>query len=173
MNNLLNNQFRDDKNNTWTMKVTVGTYRRILEEEGIDITDVFSKNNWIERLASGDEIGLVLTLSLIVMQKAIEESGTSMDDFCDSLTGDAVEHMANALIGGVVNFMPEHKRKPLVRVVELINNERLHASDAIVSQMDLIQPKMDAQREERVKELEKKMNSILDESRPSSTKPPE
>lgn len=173
MSGLLNHQFRDDKGRTWTFSITIGTYRKIKEEEGIDITDVFSKNNWIQRVSSGEDISLIITLSILALQKSMEEQNVSIEEFCDSLGGDALEHMATALIGGVVNFMPEHKRKPLVKAVELLYKERSHASDVVTRQMTKIEPQLMQQRAEIEQHLETEMDSMLKEWKNSSSNPPE
>lgn len=173
MSELLNNQFKDDKGRTWTFNITVGTYRKIKMEEGIDITDVFSKNNWLEQVSSGADVGLILTLCILALQSELDAREISMDEFCDSLGGDAMEEMAKALIGGVVNFMPEHKRKPLVKVVELINREKQHAGDVVTAKIDSMEPLLKAETERLETELDKRINSHLNELKNSSSKQPE
>lgn len=173
MSELLNNQFKDDKDRTWTFNITVGTYRKIKMEEGIDITDVFSKNNWLERVSSGEDVGLILTLCILALQSEMEKQEISMDEFCDSLGGDAMENMAKALVGGVVNFMPEHKRKPLVKVVELLNKEKQRAGDVVSAKIESMEPALKAESERLERELDEKINSRLKELRSSSSKPQE
>lgn len=172
MRDLLNNQFRDAEGRTWTFNITVGTYRKIKIEEGIDITDVFSEGNWLQRVSSGEEVGLVLTLAILALQSSLDERNISMEAFCDALTGDALEDMADALIGGVVNFMPEHKRKPLVKTVEILNTEKKRASDVVIEKMDKIVPMMVESRNLETK-LDKIIDSHLNESKNSSSEQPE
>ena len=172
MRDLLNNQFRDAEGRTWTFNITVGTYRRIKIEEGIDITDVFSDGNWLQRVSSGEEVGLVLTLAIHALQPSMDERGVTMEGFCDALTGDALEDMAEALIGGVVNFMPEHKRKPLVKSVEILNSEKKRASDVVTAKMDSLIPKIQEHRNLET-ELDKLIDSHLKTSSDSSSEQPE
>ncbi len=173
MSELLNNQFKDDKGRTWTLNITVGTYRKIKAEEGIDITDVFSKGNWLEQISSGADIGILLTLSILALQSSMKEREVDMDDFCDALGGDAMEAMAEALIGGVVNFMPEHKRKPLVKVVELLNKEKQRAGDVVTSKISAMEPAIEAETNRLETELDKMIECRLNELKSSSTKPQE
>jgi len=173
MSELLNNQFMDDKGRTWTFNITVGTYRKIKAEEGIDVTDVFSDNNWLERVASGEDVSILLTLALLSLQNAMAEREVSMDDLCDSLGGDAMEDMAKALIGGVVNFMPEHKRKPLVKIVELLHKEKQRAGDVVTSKLSSMAPAIEAESKKLETQLDELINSRLEKLKSSSSKPQE
>lgn len=50
-------QFKDTSGKLWTLSISIKNYIDIKQKFGIDISDVFSKdNNWLAQLAAQDDL---------------------------------------------------------------------------------------------------------------------
>lgn len=111
-------QYVKDVNNfQWEIKVNVNTLRRIKALCGVDLMELISVNEktgemntaLLERLSS-DPILLVDILYATCKPQADEKNITD-EQFGELWVGDQIEVAVNALLGEIINFFPEAKRK--------------------------------------------------------------
>ena len=161
MNELQHNQFRDTANNVWTVSVTVGNYMRIKNELGIDIIDLSSEDGgWLTRTIAEENMYEMLSVLATVIEKQLEAKGLTLEEWYDLMDGDCLEAAGYALLGGVINFIPAHKRGPLSRISSLVKAKQERASKMMEDQIEAMESELD-------KLLDYKMASGMTELRDS------
>ena len=135
-------QFKDLNGNVWSIKITVKEYMAIKDECGIDLGRIFEQDSdWIQDIISQEDIVKFMSLIGICTDPQREKLDMSMEDFYAGLGGDVLEQAAVALIEGIVNFTPAHKREPLRRMVATSNRALEKVSEKVLEAMD--ETKMD------------------------------
>ncbi len=114
-------QFKDTSGKLWTLSISIKNYIDIKQKFGIDISDVFSKdNNWLAQLAAQDDLMNLIGILLEVTESARKEQNISDDDFFALFDGDTLEAATSAFIEAVVLFLPAHKQIAMRTVVEAV-----------------------------------------------------
>ena len=145
MNELQPNQFRDTANNVWSVSVTVGNYMRIKNELGIDIVDISSEDGgWLTRTIAEENMYEMLSVLATIIDKQLEAKGLSLEEWYDLMDGDCLEAAGYALLGGVINFIPAHKRGPLSRISSLIRAKQEKTSKLLEDQIESMEGEIDA-----------------------------
>lgn len=130
-------QFKDTEGSVWTLSISVRNYITIKQKFGIDISDVFSRdNNWLAQLAAQDDLSSLIGLLLEVTSAERESRGLSEEAFFDLFDGDTLEAATTAFIEAIVLFLPAHKQAAMRTVVEAVEvglkktEETMQASQA-------------------------------------------
>ncbi len=129
------NQFRDSENHIWTFGITVGSYMKIKNETGLDISDISTSESWIANFAATEDIAGIVTMAVIILEKQLAKADLSIEDFMDRIGAEHIEHMVEAMLGGVVNFTPAHKREPVLKAVMLMKVQAAKLSDHTMEQL--------------------------------------
>ncbi len=114
-------QFKDTSGRLWTLSISIKNYIDIKQKFGIDISDVFSKdNNWLAQLAAQDDLMNLIGILLEVTESTRKEQNISGDDFFALFDGDTLEAATSAFIEAVVLFLPAHKQTAMRTVIEAV-----------------------------------------------------
>ncbi len=114
-------QFKDTSGRLWTLSISIKNYIDIKQKFGIDISDVFSKdNNWLAQLAAQDDLMNLIGILLEVTESTRKEQNISDDDFFALFDGDTLEAATSAFIEAVVLFLPAHKQTAMRTVIEAV-----------------------------------------------------
>jgi len=114
-------QFKDTSGKLWTLSISIKNYIDIKQKFGIDISDVFSKdNNWLAQLAAQDDLMNLIGILLEVTESTRKEQNISDDDFFALFDGDTLEAATSAFIEAVVLFLPAHKQTAMRTVIEAV-----------------------------------------------------
>jgi hypothetical protein len=101
--------FKDSKNVSWDISITVGTIKRIKDITGIDVFEESAKQKNIFITVSEDPILLCNILYAICKPQADERKITD-EQFGESMGGDAIEVATNCFIEELIDFFPSAKR---------------------------------------------------------------
>ena len=114
-------QFKDVKGDVWTLSINIKTYLTIKQKFGIDISDVFSKNNnWLAQLAAQDDLMNLIGILLEITKATRDEKAITEDAFYELLDGDTIEAATSAFIEAVVLFLPAHKQTAMRTVMAAV-----------------------------------------------------
>jgi len=114
-------QFKDTSGKLWTLSISIKNYIDIKQKFGIDISDVFSKdNNWLAQLAAQDDLMNLIGILLEVTSATRKEENISDDEFYSRFDGDTLEAATTAFIEAVVLFLPAHKQTAMRTVIEAV-----------------------------------------------------
>lgn len=114
-------QFKDTSGRLWTLSISIKNYINIKQQFGIDISDVFSKNNnWLAQLAAQDDLMNLVGILLEVTSATRKEDNISDEDFYALFDGDTLEAATSAFIEAVVLFLPAHKQTAMRTVIEAV-----------------------------------------------------
>ena len=111
--------FKDSKNVSWDISITVGTIKRIKDITGIDVFEESAKQKNIFITVSEDPILLCNILYAICKPQADERKITD-EQFGESMGGDAIEHATNCFIEELIDFFPSAKRPAFRKMTEKI-----------------------------------------------------
>lgn len=167
MKELQHNQFRDTANNVWTVSVTVGGYMRIKNELGIDITDLSGEDGgWLTRTIADENMYEMLSVLATLIEKQLDAKGLTLEEWYDLMDGDSLEAAGYALLGGVINFIPAHKRGPLLKISSLVRTKQERSSQIMEAQIEAMEEELD-------KMIDSKIASEMTVLKDSYTKQPE
>jgi hypothetical protein len=166
MRDLTINQFKDNTGDIWTLGITVGTYMKIKEEVGVDITNLMGDQSWLQKFAVNDDLASVITIVVLVLDKQLKAKDVSVEEFIDRLGADECDTMLEALLGGVVNFTPAHKREPVLKAVKMIQTQAMNLTEEAMKDFEKLETVMKNGSAEEV-------NSHLKQLEISSSKPQE
>lgn len=109
-------QFKDGKGREWAIELNVSTIKRVRELTEVNLLAVLEGGDLLERLGSDPEL-LCNTLYALVKPEA-DRQNISDVQFGEGMSGDAIDHGATALLGELVDFFPEPRRRVLAGVLE-------------------------------------------------------
>lgn len=98
----------------WKVVVTVGTVKRVLDDTGLKLTDMFTSQKATEQFLSDDIKFCELLWSVVRPQAA--EAGVTIDQFFSTIDGTVVENAAEALVSEIVDFFQEPRRSVLRKI---------------------------------------------------------
>lgn len=107
--------FRTIDGTEWKVVVTVGTIKRVLDETGLKLTDLFATEAKIGEFFS-DDIKFCEVLWSVVRPQA-DELGRTTDQFFGNIDGTVIEQAVEALLAEVVDFFQEPRRTLLRKVL--------------------------------------------------------
>jgi hypothetical protein len=90
---------------TYTVSVTYGSIKRVQDETGFHLPDLFEKLEGIRGLFGNDLRVLAVLASLVRPQMPATEA-----EWLDTIDGAVMEKAADALLEGVADFFPEPRR---------------------------------------------------------------
>lgn len=132
MAELQTNQFKDTANNIWSVSVTVGSYMRIKNEMAIDIIDLTGEDGgWLTKTIAEENMYEMLSVLATLIEAQLERRGMELEDWYELMDGDCLEAAGYALLGGVINFIPAHKRGPLSKISELVQTKKQKTSELL------------------------------------------
>ncbi len=114
--------FKDLKDRTWNLSITVAAVKRVRSGVNIDITD-FGKDGFIGTLANDPEkmvdmfwVLLEAQAEKIKWQEEVEGKkedriGVSQEEFGEGFAGDVIDEATKAFIDDLTDFFPEKKRE--------------------------------------------------------------
>jgi hypothetical protein len=138
-------QYVKDVNNfQWEIKVNVNTLRRIKALCGVDLMELISVNEktgnmnteLLERLSS-DPILLVDILYATCKPQADEKNITD-EQFGELWVGDQIEVAVNTLLGEIINFFPEAKRKVWQKIKQASEMTAQKEKNELLQELDKI-----------------------------------
>mgnify|MGYP001233105645 CR=1 FL=1 len=160
MNDLQPNQFRDTEKNVWSVSVTVGNYMRIKSELGIDIVDISGDNGgWLTKSIAEENLYEMLSVLAMLIEKQLDAKGMTIENWYDLMDGDCLEAAGYALLGGVINFIPAHKRGPLLKISSLVRAKQQKASELMTNQIEKMEGELDKILENQ---MESEMTALKD-----------
>lgn len=107
--------FRDTAGTEWKLSVNVLTIKRVLDDTGLRLTDIFSTEQKISQFFS-DDVKFCEVLWAIVKPQA-EEDGSTAEQFFGAIDGTVIEAALDALLEEVADFFQEPRRSLLRRVL--------------------------------------------------------
>lgn len=108
--------FKTTDGTDWAVQVNVGTVKRVLDETGLKLTDLFAGDKRLDAFFA-DDVQFCLVLSAVVRPQLIAANKTT-DDFLSLIDGTCVEQAVEALVGEVADFFPEPRKGQLKKVME-------------------------------------------------------
>ena len=148
-------QFKDVNGNVWSINITVKEFMAIKSECGIDLGAIFEDNSdWIQEIISQDNLVKFMSILGICTDVQRDKLDMSMEDFYQGFDGATIESATEALIEGVVNFTPAHKREPLRKLVEVSNRALEKMTSSVMEHLD--DEKIDQEMDEAI---QKHLNS--------------
>ena len=155
-------QFKDTAGNVWTMDINIGHYMKFKSELGIDIADSFSQdNNWMAVLAAHEGLDQLLQMLEITLEKQLAAKGLTVEDFYGYVDGNVVASATEALLEGVVLFLPAHKQKAMRIIL-----------DSVKVGVNKAMTQVENQQERMMAEAEKIMDQEIDKAMNSGTSTP-
>jgi hypothetical protein len=116
-------RFKDAENREWTLRLTTGRNRVILDTCGIDFGQIHDGKVFFDLQTSDDKLAQVLW---ILCEKQAESRRVTPEDFADSLDGDALDSAMEALIEATILFT----RRPIRAAVEKVIRQTMEAQIA-------------------------------------------
>lgn len=111
--------FRDAKDRTWNLSLSIGLAKKIRDEVGVDFGNI-SDGSVFAELAT-DPYKFAATLWLMVESQAKAKPGreeVTPEDFAEALTGDVLDSASEALVAAILNFTRGLMRPALEKVIE-------------------------------------------------------
>lgn len=104
--------FKTTDGTEWKVTVNVGTIKRVQDDTGLRLTDLFASPEKISEFFS-DDVKFCEVLFSVVRPQA-EADGKGVDDFLSSIDGTVIEGAVEALLEEVADFFHE-PRKGLIK----------------------------------------------------------
>ena len=101
--------FEDSKGRSWNISLNIGSMKRIKERLGFDFLSTDAESNPILKLAS-DYLTLADVVWILVEDEA-GKRGVTVDDFVESLVGDPLDKLVDAMAVAYTDFTPNPKRR--------------------------------------------------------------
>lgn len=159
--------FKDSEGREWHVRMTVAAVDRILE---LCKVDLYEEDGWGKVLKDPRVACAVLGA---VLMPAIEQRGVTMEQFRDSLDGDAAFAGIAALHEAIVNFTQPELRATRQKILERINETLAQQAKLEQQRLDsgmiekLIEAEMKAAHKKVEDNLEKRLASLSGEQQGS------
>lgn len=121
----------------WKVAVTVGTIKRVMDDTGLKLTDMFTSQKATEQFLS-DDIKFCEMIWSVVRPQA-SENGITIDQFLSTIDGEVVEAAAEAIVGETVDFFQEPRRSVLRKIWAryLEAKQRCKIVDALAAEKEM------------------------------------
>ena len=119
--------FTDLENREWEVSITVGVIRKVRQKLSIDLADAFdfdtagrAKTDVLKKIAE-DPVLLIDVLYCICEEQANARnvSDTAFGELFS--TGEMIEGATNALLQGLLRFLPPAKRLAMEKILQIAN----------------------------------------------------
>lgn len=126
--------FKDNKDRSWDVDVTVATIKRVRARLDVDLLDV-DDGELIRRLIT-DPI-LLVDIIYVVCEPQARDRNVSDEDFGEALAGDAIAGATKALLDSLVSFSPSPKdRDAMSRVMQATWDLMDRARDSVQAKLN-------------------------------------
>jgi hypothetical protein len=114
--------FADSAGRTWDVVFTVAAMKRVRDRHGVNLAELAGNEfkNYVD--VAGDPVKLAEVLHTLCGK---QHPDVSLDDFMESLVGDAIHHAAEAFQGAFISFCPSRQREVLTALAA--KTEAMHA----------------------------------------------
>jgi hypothetical protein len=123
-------KYTDTSGKEWDIRLTVGVADRVRNETGIDL--FFLRAGRFEQLEKLADPLILYQVAKIALGNAI----TDADAWNDSLDGDTLDRMGNALLQSIVDFCRDNQRPALLQIVEKMDRVQKNATKKIIAKVD-------------------------------------
>ena len=149
--------FRDSKNRTWTVEITVGAVKSVKALVGVNLLDT-------QKVLVLDVIEIIDTLYVLCKSQA-DQLGITDEDFGAGFGGDTLKEAVEVFQEAYIDFFPEARTRALLkRTLDRVKT-------AETDHLDKIETKLDAKIDQALKkffadstELPDSLESTLDPS---------
>ncbi len=127
--------FIDSLGRTWPLTISYATCKKILNQCDINILDVAQIDQTIGRMRL-DNL-LIGDIVLCLCSPECTARGISMDNFQDSLDGEALDSASNALLEGLASFFRRgQKGKLLTEMISKLKQLELTATNQALADIE-------------------------------------
>lgn len=124
--------FRDAKDRTWNLSLSIGLAKKIRDEVGVDFGNI-SDGSVFAELAT-DPYKFAATLWLMVESQAKAKPGreeVTPEDFAEALTGDVLDSASEALVAAIINFTRGPMRPAVKSILEATRADQSARMEAV------------------------------------------
>lgn len=132
-------RFTDSCGRTWIIEIHVPAIKRVQALTDVNLLTIV-EGELIERL-SNDPVVLVDVLYACCKPQA-DRDGVTDEDFGAAMVGDVISDATAALLAGLVDFLPESKRRLVQKAAAKYQTMQALAMDLISERLD--DPKMES-----------------------------
>lgn len=125
----------------WELRVNVGTIKRVHDETGLRLTDLFATNNKMAEFFS-DDLKFCEVLFATVRPQA-EKLGKTVDDFLSGIDGTVITEAVGALMEELADFFPEPRKGLLKKAMakyreaeEKVTTEGVQNAERMLTEAD-------------------------------------
>lgn len=114
--------FADSTGRSWEVAFTVAGLKRVKDRHGVNLAELAGNEfkNYVE--VAGDPVKLAEVLHTLCGK---QHPDVTLDDFMESLVGDAIHHAAEAFQGAFISFCPSRQREVLTALAA--KTDAMHA----------------------------------------------
>ncbi len=131
--------FKDNKGVMWEVTINVNSLKRARDLAKFDLLGAFEDKDGIQRLTT-DPI-LMVNLLYAVCKPAADAARISDEQFGERFDGDVLDSAMTALMEETVDFFPKHRREPLKKALEKL--QQIQAQAAAIQIQQIQSPEMD------------------------------
>jgi len=127
--------FADSTGRTWDVAFTVAGMKRVRERHNVNLAELAGNEfkNYVE--VAGDPVKLAEVLHTLCGK---QHPDVSLDDFLESLVGDAIHHAAEAFQGAFISFCPSRQREALTALAAKTEQVQAEAIKAAMKEIDAV-----------------------------------
>ncbi len=151
--------FKDRECREWSISVDVSAVKRVKSLLDVNLLEV-ADGKLLELLVS-DPVLLCDIIYCLVKPQA-DERGVDDESFGRAMGGDAIDHATAALLGELVSFFPNGKRRVLGKALEKLRAFEARAVEAAEKRLD--SPELDARFESALASLGDSSGSLPESS---------
>lgn len=132
--------FTDNAGRTWTVAINVATVKRVRGLLGVDLLGLIDDKFAGLAKLMGDACDLIDVLYVLCKDEA-DKMGVTDDQFGRAMSGDALEHAADAFLAEFTDFFPDPRiRAGLKQVISKGRIVRDRLMDRMAETLDAIDP---------------------------------
>ncbi len=127
--------FADSAGRTWDVVFTVAGMKRVKDATGVNLAELAGNEfrNYVE--AAGDPVRLAEVLHALCGK---QHPGVSLDDFMESLVGDAIHNAAEAFQRAFIAFCPSRQREALTALAAKTEQMQAEAMALAMKEIDAV-----------------------------------
>ena len=146
--------FRTTDGVEWKVAVNVGVIKRVIEDTGVRLTDIFASDAKVGEFFS-DDVKFAEVIWSIIRPQAEAKQKTA-DDFFAVINGAVIEQAAEAMLTEIVDFFQEPRRTLLRRVLE-----RFQAAQKrlVTAEFDAASRRLETMTDEQILVIEEKLQT--------------
>jgi hypothetical protein len=148
--------FRTTDGADWTIAVNVGVIKRVIEDTGVRLTDIFASDAKVGEFFS-DDVKFSEVIWSIVRPQADAKQKTA-DEFFSVINGAVIEQAAEAMLTEIVDFFQEPRRTLLRRVLDRF---RAAQKRLVTAEYDAASRRLETMTDEQILVIEEKPQTPL------------